>query len=38
MMASNRLARVVATLVRIDMIAAIVIAVVLLAYLALRSS
>jgi hypothetical protein len=38
MMASNRLARVVATLVRLDMIAGIVLAVVLLAYLALRSS
>jgi hypothetical protein len=38
MMASNRLARVVANLVRIDMIAGIVVAVALLAYLALRSS
>jgi hypothetical protein len=37
MMASNRLARVVATLVRLDMIAGIVLAVALLAYLALRS-
>ena len=37
-MASNRLARVVANLVRIDMIAGIVVAVALLAYLALRSS
>jgi hypothetical protein len=38
MMASNRLARVVATLVRVDMIAGIVLAVALLVYLALRSS
>jgi hypothetical protein len=38
MMASNRLARVVATLVRIDMIAGIVLAVALLAYVVLRSS
>jgi hypothetical protein len=38
MMASNRLARVVANLVRIDMIAGVVVAVALLAYLAIRSS
>jgi hypothetical protein len=37
MMASNRLARVVATIVRIDMIAGIVLAVALVAYVALHS-